>query len=196
MTRARSSMANGCEVIAQAPGCVEMCEVPQPGQAWRGGRGKQVVEPVPRTQGQAGPVPLGRLLAQAGRLVSRLTEAVLAGATLTVDQWRVLDLLADRAGRSMSEIAGAVVVPGPTLTKIVDRLVDAALVYRLVDDRDRRRVLVFISDDGRALHQRLEPSVAEVEAQALGVLGTHGPLMLELLTRLAEDMPRALEPRP
>jgi len=160
------------------------------------GKGQQVVEPVPRTQGQAGPVPLGRLLAQAGRLVSRLTEAVLASATLTVDQWRVLDLLADRAGHSMSEIAGAVVVPGPTLTKIVDRLVDAALVYRLVDDRDRRRVLVFISDDGRALHQRLEPSVAEVEAQALGVLGTHGPLMLELLTRLAEDMPRALEPRP
>ena len=96
--------------------------------------------------------PLGRLLAQAERLVSRRIEAALAEHGLTADQWRVLDLLADGEGHAMSEIVAAIVVPGPTLTKIVDRLVDAAAVYRLVDVRDRRRVLAFLSESGKALH--------------------------------------------
>ena len=77
--------------------------------------------------------PLGRLLAQAERLLARRMEAALAEHGLTVDQWRVLDLLSDGEGHAMSEIVAAIVVPGPTLTKIVDRLVDAAAVYRLVE---------------------------------------------------------------
>lgn len=128
--------------------------------------------------------PLDRLLVQVERQVSRRMEAVLTDDGLTVDQWRVLDLLADGAGRTMSAIAAAVAVPGPTLTKVVDRLVDAAAVYRLADVRDRRRVLVFLSDDGRATHERLAPLVRGIEADVLAVLGADGPALLTLLGRL------------
>jgi DNA-binding MarR family transcriptional regulator len=138
-------------------------------------------------------VPLGRLLAQVERQLTRQVEAALAGEGLTVDQWRVLDVLSDGEGHTMSEIATAIVVPGPTLTKIVDRLVDAAAVYRLVDVRDRRRVLAFLSDDGRALHAQLAPEVAAAEIEAVRVLGADADTLLVLLARLAAG-PVRVEP--
>ena len=87
----------------------------------------------------------------------------------------------------MSEIAAAIVVPGPTLTKIIDRLVNAAAVYRLVDCRDRRRVLAFLSEDGRAQHDEVAPRVAGVEQATLDVLGHDGSALVQLLWRLAND---------
>lgn len=142
------------------------------------GRGKVVRHP-----------PLGRLLGQVERQVSRLVEGALAGHGLTVDQWRVIDVLADGQGHPMSELAATIVVPGPTLTKIVDKLVDAALVYRLVDDRDRRRVLAFLSEKGRKLHSSLAPKVGATEAEAVGDLGDDALVLLELLSRLTDAQP-------
>lgn len=130
---------------------------------------------------------LERLLGRVERQVSRRVETVLAGDVLTVDQWRVIDLLADSEGQTMSGIAAAVAVPGPTLTKLVDRLVDTATVYRLADVRDRRRVLVFLSEEGRALHGRLSPLVQAVEADVLAALGDDATVLLTLLHRIAAD---------
>ncbi len=141
-------------------------------------------------------VPLSRLLAQVERQLARQVEAALADEGLTIDQWRVLDVLADGEGQTMSEIATAIVVPGPTLTKIVDRLVDAAAVYRLVDARDRRRVLAFLSDSGRALHNQLAPGVAAAEAEAVTALGADADTLLSLLARLAALMRAESPTRP
>jgi DNA-binding MarR family transcriptional regulator len=96
----------------------------------------------------------------------------------------VLTLLADGAGHPMSEIAAHAMVPAPTLTKIVDRLVDRALVYRRPDDADRRRVLVFLSAHGRAEYGRLTPAVAEVGESLAAELGTDAGLLAGLLERL------------
>ena len=137
------------------------------------------------TDRHSGQVPLDRLLGQVERLVSRRLDSVLAAENLTVDQWRVIDLLADDEGHTMSGIAAGVAVPGPTLTKIVDRLVDSATVYRLVDARDRRRVLAFLSDHGHVVHARLSPRAAAVESDVLATLGADAPALLDLLARLA-----------
>lgn len=133
----------------------------------------------------AGQPPLGRMLGQVERQVARLVEKALAGHELTVDQWRILDILADGEGHPMTDLAGAIVVPGPTLTKIVDKLVDAALVYRLVDERDRRRVLAFVSDKGRKVHELVAPKVAATEAEVVAGLGADGAVLVDLLTQLA-----------
>ncbi|WP_226370279.1 MarR family winged helix-turn-helix transcriptional regulator [Pseudonocardia oceani] len=138
-------------------------------------------------QDSARRAPLDRLLGRAEYQVARRVEAVVAADGLTVDQWRVLDLLSGGAGLTMTGIAAAVGVPGPTLTKLVDRLVDTARVYRLADTRDRRRVLVFLSDDGRAVHTRLSPAVRDVETELLGAIGAHAPTLLELLDLLTPD---------
>lgn len=124
------------------------------------------------------------LLSQVEHLVSRRVEAALGPDGPTLDQWRVLTHLADGAGHPMSEIAAKAMVPAPTLTKIVDRLVDRALVYRRVDDSDRRRVLVFLSEHGRTEHARLAPAVATVGESLTAGLGTDAGLFATLLERV------------
>jgi DNA-binding MarR family transcriptional regulator len=77
------------------------------------------------------------------------------------------------------------VVPGPTLTKIVDKLVDMALVYRIVDERDRRRVLAFLSEKGGRVHTDLAVKVEVAEAEAMTPLDDGDQeMLLDILTRL------------
>lgn len=55
----------------------------------------------------------------------------------------------------MGELADAVLLNHPTLTKMIDRMVSDALVYRVQDPDDRRKVLMFSSDRGKILCKRL-----------------------------------------
>jgi DNA-binding MarR family transcriptional regulator len=144
------------------------------------------VAPAPPLPAVARAAPLGSLLARVAHRVARGIESTLDGSGLTLDQWRVLDLLSDGRGHPMSEIAGHVLVPPPTLTKIVDRLVENALVHRRVDDADRRRVLVLASEHGADLHRRLAPAVTQVETDVAAELDEAEVMQLmQLLGRLA-----------
>src|SRR5918995_4552355 len=98
---------------------------------------------------------LVQLLSHAERRVIRRLGEVLEDVGCTVEQWRTLVLLADGATHSMSEIGEFALLPPPTLTRLIDRMVAENLAYRKADSLDRRRVLVHISPRGRALHDRL-----------------------------------------
>jgi MarR family transcriptional regulator, organic hydroperoxide resistance regulator len=128
---------------------------------------------------------LGHLVGRIEHRLRREIEQTIGLGGPNLDQWRAIDLLADGDGHSMTEIAGHVMVPAPTLTKIIDRLVEATLVYRRADDKDRRRILVFLSDRGRELHRRLAPEVQRIEAELAARLGPEAPHLLHLLHRLA-----------
>jgi len=145
---------------------------------------------VPRSQVVLGANPtsrpsLGHLVGRIEHRLRRRIEQILAMDGLNLEQWRTLDLLSDGNGHSMTEIAGHVMVPAPTLTKIVDRLVESALVYRRPDERDRRRVLVFLSEHGRATQMRLAPGVEQAEHEIAATLGPDAPRLMSLLHRLA-----------
>jgi DNA-binding MarR family transcriptional regulator len=127
---------------------------------------------------------LSALLGRAAHQLDRRVEQALGPEGPTLDQWRVLGLLADGAGHPMTEIAAHAMVPAPTLTKIVDRLVDRALVYRRADDGDRRRVLVFLSEQGRVVHEGLAPAVAGVDAELAADLGADAARLRALLGRV------------
>ncbi|NRQ38685.1 MarR family transcriptional regulator [Nonomuraea sp. NN258] len=133
---------------------------------------------------------LAYLLSRAERSVNRGLSAALAGEDVTVEQWRILRALADGRGHSMGELAEAVLMPHPTLTKAVDRLIDRALVYRGPSAGDRRRVAVFVADRGAELLARVDGAVAGhhgLIAAAFGVERT------EQLKRDLEELVRALE---
>lgn len=128
---------------------------------------------------------LGHLVGRVEHRLTRAVERVLAASGTTVEQWRVLDLLSDGIGHSMTEIAGHALVPAPTLTKIVDRLIDSALVYRRPDEVDRRRVLVLLSDHGREFHGRMAPEVVRAEeGVAADLSGADRDLLVRLLSGL------------
>ncbi len=118
----------------------------------------------------------------------QLTAAVAADLEregVTVEQWRVLEELSQREGLSMSEIASLAMLPAPTLTKIVDRLVAENLVHRRSDPYDRRRVLVLLTPRGRTVRSRLDHVMQRHESSLEAVLGRSGLEQLtELLARL------------
>jgi DNA-binding MarR family transcriptional regulator len=125
-------------------------------------------------------------LGRAAHLVARrIEDAVRPPHGPGLDAWRVLDLLADDEGHPMSEIAAHAMVPAPTLTKIVDRLVDRGFVYRRPDGVDRRRVLVQLAERGRELHLSLSPAVRAVEDDVRSALGPDADAVLAALDRLA-----------
>ncbi len=73
----------------------------------------------------------------------------------SVEGWRVLGVLRGGDGFTMSDIAAAMSVAPPTLTRIVDKLVDGGFVLRRVDAMDRRRVLVYLSAKGKTKVRKL-----------------------------------------
>ena len=100
----------------------------------------------------------------------------------------MLSLLADGSGHSMSEIAEFALMPPPSTTKLIDRMVSNNLVYRRVDPTDRRRVLVFLSARGRAAHRRLRPVVeASIDTMDEEPLRD---LVREIVRRVGPEPPR------
>jgi DNA-binding MarR family transcriptional regulator len=133
---------------------------------------------------------LPRVLARVERDITARLGAALKAAGSTVEEWRVTSLLADGTGHPMAGIAEHALLPAPTLTKVVDRLVSAGLVYRRVDDTDRRRVLVFLSDHG---HEQVARLTTAVEAEWTRVQESVGreelALLRALLTRISTHLP-------
>ena len=114
---------------------------------------------------------LSYLLSEAERSLSRQLAAGLAAEGVTIEQGRILRALSDGHGHSMTDLAEAVLMPHPTLTKAVDRLVEDALVYRRQDTADRRRVAVYLSDLGRSLVARLDRRADEHHAEVEAAFG-------------------------
>lgn len=90
---------------------------------------------------------LAHLLAQANRRLNKQ----LSDEGVPLDQWRILRVLHESDGLTMRALADAVTLNRPTMTKVVDKLVADALAYRIPDPKDRRKVRIFLSDQGRAL---------------------------------------------
>ena len=128
---------------------------------------------------------LADLLSGAERQVALRIEQALGRSGVTLEQWRVMCCLSDGTGHPMSEIARYALVPAPTLTKHVDRLSERGLVYRRPDDRDRRKVLVFMAARGGRLFSRLDEAVRAEEARITRLLGADSVNELQKLLALA-----------
>lgn len=76
-------------------------------------------------------------------------EAQLKPRGMSLHHYRLLETLADRNGQPMGDLASRLLIDGPTLTKIVNRMVASAEVYRGPDPHDRRKVLIFLSRRAR-----------------------------------------------
>ncbi len=128
---------------------------------------------------------LAYLLAQANREINRQLDARLRSEGVPVEQWRILKVLSDGNGRSMGDLAEAALLNHPTLTKTIDRMVSESLVYRISDPADRRKVLIFSSDRGKALSRRLNSLALSQEAH---IVNSYGGKATTELKRLLETL--------
>ncbi|MFD3647261.1 MarR family winged helix-turn-helix transcriptional regulator [Streptomyces cyaneofuscatus] len=132
------------------------------------------------------PQDLLHLLTRAERLATRRIQSVLDAYDCSVDAWRVLDLLSGDEGRSMTALAEDAALPAPTLTKLIDQLVDQNLVFRRVDPADRRRVLVQLTPRGLRRRRQLSRAVrAEWGPTPPGLTEDEEDQLMPLLGRLS-----------
>jgi DNA-binding MarR family transcriptional regulator len=144
--------------------------------------GREVAAAPPRTD-------LVDLLTATSRRVSRVVSVALAEDGGTLEGYRVLRALVAAPGRTMGQLVATLHLPGPSATRVVDGLVDAALVYRLPDPEDRRRVVVHPSALGRTRLLRWEGLVAAQERALARSLGEDrvGALVQALAELVDED---------
>jgi DNA-binding MarR family transcriptional regulator len=132
---------------------------------------------------------LMQLLTRAERLLARRLTAILAAEGHGLEAWRVITLLADGKGHFMTEVAEHAFLPPGSLTRLVDQLVEDALLYRRVDDIDRRRIRAYLTPRGQRLHHRI---AAEIRSSLAG-LPAAGELERHLTSLVDELDPARLK---
>jgi len=108
-------------------------------------------------------VRAGRALALAARAVEKAAVA----CDLTLPQYRVLAMIAAGDERS-SLLADRLAVAKPTITAVVDGLVDRGMVAREAVAGDRRSIRVALTPDGRSALRAAEIAMTEVLTRISG----------------------------
>jgi MarR family transcriptional regulator, transcriptional regulator for hemolysin len=102
-----------------------------------------------------GGAPIGLQLARTSKAVGRAFNDALSQAGGSLPVWLILTTLRGEAHGSQHELARAIGIEGPTLTRHLDQLEAAGLVRRVPQPDDRRAVRVEPTGAGNALHARL-----------------------------------------
>jgi len=141
---------------------------------------------------KARPPRLVDALSVALRLISRpLQETLEREEDVSLDQWRTLRSLSARHGRTMGELSERLQIPAASLTRIVDGLVDRALVFRHGSAIDRRRVEVLLSDAGASLLVRLDDIALAHEARFQATTGLSVDELIAALSAVAASSSEA-----
>ncbi|SOZ09429.1 MarR family winged helix-turn-helix transcriptional regulator [Cupriavidus taiwanensis] len=88
--------------------------------------------------------------------MTKLYKPLLSELGLTYPQYLVMLVLWETETLSVSELGNRLALDSGTLTPLLKRLAVSGLVSRTRDAADERRVLVSLTDAGRALRRRAE----------------------------------------
>lgn len=132
------------------------------------------------------------LLAQASHRMKTALVKELASRGVTLEHWRIPNLLSNGRGWTMGELAETSMISFATATRNIDAMVSEALVYRAPDPDDGRKVVVFQSDKGRKLWSEISKRANLCESE---VLEQYGSVWIENLVARLETL-TAREPKP
>src|SRR5262245_45889298 len=133
--------------------------------------------------------PLGFLLATTSKAVGRAFNDVLAAEGGSIPIWLILNALLSEPRRSQQDLAHAVGIEGPTLTRHLDGMEKAGLVRRQRATGDRRVIQVELTRRGKTLHGRLLKTVISFNQRLRAGLDARDVETLRrLLGRLKENV--------
>jgi DNA-binding MarR family transcriptional regulator len=89
---------------------------------------------------------------------------------LSLSQLRVLYFLRRRSQSSLSEVADYLDVTRPTMSTMVERLVQRGLVNRVSDPIERRRIILTLTPEGEAEMARVYDATLQTVADRLAGL--------------------------
>jgi len=129
--------------------------------------------------------PIGLQLTRTARVVSQAFERAMADAGGSASVWQVLLLVRSQQWGTQSEMAEAMGISGATLTHHLNAMEEQGLVRRWRESSNRRVQRVELTDEGRALFDRLR-DVARAHDERLrsNLSGEESAQLAELLERL------------
>jgi DNA-binding MarR family transcriptional regulator len=125
------------------------------------------------------------LFGNTSKVVRAVTDAALREHGLRLGQDHLLAALWRRDGQTPGEIAVALLVTTPAITKGATVLEKSGLLERRADDRDNRLVRLWLSEKGRALQRPVEETRLRVEERLTAALSS---AEMEALVRSLEKL--------
>ena len=110
-------------------------------------------------------------LARAREKVMSPIRDMLSETGITEQQWRVLRVLSEYGALDASKLADRACLLLPSLTRIVQTMLDKGLVTRTPDKDDRRRQLIDITHDGQVIIKNNQAQASDISAHFIAVLG-------------------------
>ncbi len=140
--------------------------------------------------------PLGLLLSQTAKRLSRAFDDALAAAGGSLPMWLILMSLMREGTLSHGELAHRVGVQGPTLTHHLDTMADQGFVLRERLPGNRRVQVASLTPAGAAMFHRLRSAAAEHDKRIRGGFSeAELSQMRTFLVRLATDFAGTAEPQ-
>lgn len=133
-------------------------------------------------------------LYSASLAMTKLYKPLLEPLGLTYPQYLVMLVLWEQDGVTVGQLGERLALDSGTLTPLLKRLEAAALVQRLRDAADERRVLLQLTAEGRALKaqaQRVPTLIAQASGCSLGEIAELTQRLQALRTHLTDSTPRA-----
>jgi len=118
----------------------------------------------------ARPRPL-RLIPQVHRATHRIGLRIAEALGVTQAEAHVLQHLASHGDCTVGDLHRAFAHRRSTLTSVLDRLADGALVERRASEDDRRTFVVSLTPAGRTVAQRVHAELQRIEDRTLALAG-------------------------
>ena len=124
-------------------------------------------------------------LLRTASVVNRAAERVIEPAGLSLAQYNALRIIrgAGTGGIATLSIRERMIDEGTTITRLLDKLEGAGLIRRERTVPDRRQVMCYVTDGGRALLDDLDPRVNAMDEEAVSALSSE---QLEQLIELLD----------
>ncbi len=137
---------------------------------------------------------VNRLLHQIAKTDDGYGSACVAFFGVTTSQGGTLLALPLKDTLKMNELSASVGVDNSTMTRMVDQLVDKGLVFRQVDQKDRRLVCIGLTPAGQKLHRDLDGALRDFYKDSLGeIREEERAVILQSLERLNSAMAKGVE---
>jgi DNA-binding MarR family transcriptional regulator len=75
---------------------------------------------------------------------------------LTLTQMHYLEMISELQNPNLTELAAAMQLTKPTVTVLVDKLIEKELIYKVQSDADRRSTHLHLSERGKLINQMHE----------------------------------------
>lgn len=111
-----------------------------------------------------------------------------AGIDITSDQWVLLKSIEEEEGINQQELARKAFKEPASVTRILDILEKKGWVRRQAMENNRRAYALFVTEQGKALVQRILPLAAAIRAEGVAGMSEEEEVQLRrLLIRLYEN---------